>query len=65
MDETGGQQPPQEPEQSHDGRLRAFLHRLVAEQGRMRAADTLGVNYKTLARGLDRAGSRCGCARPC
>ncbi len=56
MDETSRQQAPEESEQPYEGRLRAFLHELVAEQGRMRAADALGVNYKTLARALDEPG---------
>lgn len=56
------EQPPREPadepqeEAGHpiDGRLREYLRRLVdANGGRMKAADALGVNNKTLARGLD------------
>ena len=46
----------QEPEHPVDGRLRAYMGRLVEAQGRMKAADELGVNYKTLARGLDESG---------
>ena len=60
----GGEQPHQEPHQGAgqeavhpiDGRLRVYLRRLVDAQGRMKAADELGVNYKTLARGLDEPG---------
>lgn len=60
----GGEQtrqgPEHEPEQEGrhpvDGRLRVSLRRLVDAQGRMKAADELGVNYKTLARGLDEPG---------
>ena len=56
----GEEQPPQGPEQEAehpvDGRLRVYLRRLVDAQGRMKAADELGVNYKTLARGLDEPG---------
>ena len=58
------EQPREEPEQEAgqeaehpvDGRLRVYLGRLVDAQGRMKAADALGVNYKTLARGLDDSG---------
>ena len=58
------EQPREEPEQEAgqeaehpvDGRLRVYLRRLVDAQGRMKAADALGVNYKTLARGLDDQG---------
>ena len=47
-------EPEQEAEHPVDGRLRVYLRRLVAAQGgRMKAADALGVNHKTLARGLD------------
>ena len=56
----GGEQPGQEPEQEAehpvDARLRVYLRRLVDAQGRMKAADELNVNYKTLARGLDEPG---------
>ena len=51
-----GQEPEQEAEHPVDGRLRAYMGRLVEAQGRMKAADELGVNYKTLARGLDESG---------
>ena len=59
--EHGGEQPRQEPEQEAehpvDARLRVYLRQLVAAQGgRMKAAQELGVNYKTLARGLDEPG---------
>ena len=50
------QEPGQEEEHPVDGRLRVYLGRLVDAQGRMKAADALGVNYKTLARGLDEQG---------
>ena len=54
------EQPREEPEQegAHpvDERLRVYLGRLVEAQGRMKAADTLNVNYKTVARGLDDKG---------
>ena len=58
------EQPREEPEQEAgqeaehpvDGRLRVYLGRLVDAQGRMKAADALHVNYKTLARGLDDQG---------
>ena len=49
-------EPGQEAEHPVDGRLRVYLGRLVDAQGRMKAADALGVNYKTLARGLDEQG---------
>ena len=52
MDENTAQQAPQEDEHPHDGRLRALLHRLVAEQGRMKAAKALGVDHKTVSRSL-------------
>ena len=59
-EERAGQEPDheagQEAEHPVDGRLRVYLRRLVDAQGRMKAADALGVNYKTLARGLDEAG---------
>lgn len=56
--ERGRQEPEQEPRQEAehpvDGRLRVYLGRLVdANGGRVKAADALNVNYKTLARGLD------------
>ena len=66
--EHGEDQPGQEPEQEPgegaeeetehpvDARLRVYLKRLVEAQGRMKAADELNVNYKTLARGLDERG---------
>ena len=51
------QEPEQEAEHPVDARLRVYLRRLVdAQGGRMRAADALGVNNKTLARGLDEPG---------
>ena len=50
------QEPEQETEHPVDGRLRVYLKRLVEAQGRMKAADEVGVNYKTLARGLDERG---------
>ncbi len=60
MSEHSGEQPRQEPEQEAehpvDARLRVYLRRLVDAQGRMKAADALNVNYKTLARGLDEPG---------
>ncbi len=60
MSEQRGEQTRQEPEQEAedpvDARLRVYLRRLVGAQGRMKAADELGVNYKTLARGLDEPG---------
>ena len=34
-------------------RLRALLRDLVREEGRMEAAELLGVNYKTLARTIE------------
>lgn len=56
----GGEEPRREPEQETehpvDGRLRVYLRRLVDAQGRMKAAQELRVNYKTLARGLDEPG---------
>ena len=51
-----GQEPEQEAEHPVDARLRVYLRRLVVARGRMQAADELGVNYKTLARGLDEPG---------
>ena len=51
-----GQEPEQEAEHPVDARLRVYLRRLVDAQGRMKAADALNVNYKTLARGLDERG---------
>ena len=54
--EEPDQQAGQEAEHPIDGRLRVYLGRLVDAQGRMKAADALGVNYKTLARGLDEQG---------
>ncbi len=58
--EQGEDQPWQEPEQEAehpvDARLRVYLRRLVDAQGRMKAADALNVNYKTVARGLDESG---------
>ena len=50
------QEPGQEAEHPVDGRLRVYLGRLVDAQGRMKAADALRINYKTLARGLDEQG---------
>ena len=57
----GGEQPRQEPEQEAehpvDERLRVYLRRLVDRHGgRMKTADALGINNKTLARGLDEPG---------
>ena len=56
----GHEQPRGEPEQEAghpvDARLRMYLRRLVDARGRMKAADALGVNHKTLARGLDEPG---------
>ena len=66
--EQGEDQPGQEPEQEPgqgaeeetehpvDARLRVYLRRLVGAQGRMKAAEELHVNYKTVARGLDEPG---------
>ncbi len=51
-----GQKPEEETEHPVDARLRVYLRRLVDAQGRMKAADALNVNYKTLARGLDEPG---------
>ena len=51
-----GQEPEQEAEHPVDARLRVYLRRLVEAQGRMKAADALNVNYKTVARGLDDRG---------
>ncbi len=64
MSEQSGEQTQQKPEQGAeqeeehpvDARLRVYLGRLVARRGRMKAADELNVNYKTLARGLDEPG---------
>ncbi len=64
MSEQSGEQTQQKPEQGAeqeeehpvDARLRVYLRRLVEAQGRMKAADALNVNYKTLARGLDEPG---------
>ena len=53
MSEIDGQETEQEPEGPYDEQLRGVLYRLVAEQGRMRAADELDINYKTLARCID------------
>ena len=54
--EEPGREAGQEAEHPVDGRLRVYLRRLVDAQGRMKAADALDVNYKTLARGLDEPG---------
>ncbi len=54
--ELGEDQTRQETEHPVDARLRVYLRRLVDAQGRMKAADALNVNYKTLARGLDEPG---------
>ena len=69
--EQGEEQRPREPEHGEDqpgqgaeeatehpvdARLRVYLKRLVKVQGRMKAADELNVNYKTVARGLDERG---------
>ena len=59
--EQGRQEPdhehPHEGEHPFDARLRVYLGGLVdAQGGRMKAADGLGINYKTLARGLDDRG---------
>ena len=53
MSEIEGQETEQEPEGPYDEQLRGILYRLVAEHGRMRAADELDINYKTLARCID------------
>ena len=37
----------------HEARLTALLHELVENNGRMEAAQMLGVNYKTLARSIE------------
>ena len=37
----------------HEARLEALLHDLVKSDGKMRAAQTLGVNYKTVARSIE------------
>ncbi|MCY3657275.1 MAG: hypothetical protein OXG95_11820 [Chloroflexi bacterium] len=56
-EEQGRQEPEQEAEDPVDARLRVYLGRFVeAQGGRMKAADALGVNHKTLARGLDEPG---------
>ncbi len=55
-EDPSGQKPEQEAEHPVDARLRVYLRRLVGAQGRMKAADELNVNYKTLARGLDEPG---------
>ena len=55
-EQEAGQEPEQEAEHPVDARLRVYLRRLVGAQGRMKAADELGVNYKTVARGLDDTG---------
>ena len=55
-EEQPREEPDHEPEHPVDGRLRVYLRRLVDAQGRMKAADALGINYKTLARGLDEEG---------
>jgi len=52
MDENTTPRSPREAEHPHDGRLRALLHRLVAEDGKMKAADALGVDHKTVSRSL-------------
>ncbi len=46
----------EETEHPVDARLRVYLRRLVGAQGRMKAAEELHVNYKTVARGLDEPG---------
>ena len=40
-------------ESLHSMRLTALLHDSVKKEGRLRAARTLGVNYKTVARSID------------
>ena len=40
-------------ESVHDVKLEALLHDLLKKEGRLRAARTLGVNYKTIARSID------------
>ena len=52
MDENATQQAPREAEHRHDGRLRALLHRLVAEEGKMKAAAALGIDHKTVSRSI-------------
>ena len=42
-----------QPGEPHSVRLAALLHDLVKKEGRLRAARTLGVNYKTVARSID------------
>ena len=41
------------PESIHEVRLEALLHNLVEREGKMRAAQMLGVNYKTVARSIE------------
>ena len=40
-------------ESVHEVKLEALLHDLVKKEGKVKAARTLGVNYKTLARSID------------
>ena len=40
-------------ESVHEMKLEALLHDLVKKEGKVRAARTLGVNYKTVARSID------------
>ena len=40
-------------ESVHEVKLEALLHELLRKEGRLRAARTLGVNYKTIARSID------------
>ena len=40
-------------ESVHEMKLEALLHDLVKKEGKVRAARTLGVNYKTVARSVD------------
>lgn len=57
QDPEHGEEQGQEAENPVDARLRVYLRRLVeAHGGRMKTADALGVNHKTLARGLDESG---------
>ena len=42
-----------DPERVRRLRLHEFLRELVREEGRMEAAELLGVNYKTLVRAVD------------
>ena len=40
-------------ESVHEVKLEALLHDLLKKEGRLGAARTLGVNYKTVARSID------------